>query len=185
MRAVDMRLALTSWALSAVSSLLGPELAVNGVNDGVEVRLAGDKGLGAFAQRDLPAGAYLGRYTGRLYSADGALAALNNGDTSGNYFATLQNAPGDGPLVIDAEDYEISGWPRFINHSLRRQNCRNTELGLPLVDGVDVRIPLGLYVQTIRDIKAGEELLVDYGPEYWTDRGLAPGTPRRLMVDYL
>jgi len=181
--AAQQLMRLTNLYITALGTLLGPKLQVS-LNDGVEIQLSSGKGLGVFATRDLPAGAYLGRYTGRLLSAKDAFAAYDRGDTSGNYFAALQGAPGAEPLVLDAEDFEISGWPRFINHSLRQQNCKNTELRLPLW-GSDFRLPLGLYVQTTRDIAAGEELYVDYGAEYWTDRGVPRYSPRRFVIDYL
>ena len=158
---------MKSAVLAVCSSLFGPPLAVQ-LGSGVRVGEASSKGLGAFATTDLSAGAFLGRYTGRLYTETEALDAWRSGETSGEYFATLRSAGGAEPMVVDAEDYRIAGWPRFINHSKRLANCRNTELRKPIGPWTSARLPLGLYVQATRDIAAGEELLVDYGPEYWT-----------------
>jgi SET domain-containing protein len=160
---------LLSGPLLIALSSLGPAVDV-GVGDGVEIRPAGAKGLGAFATRDLPAGAYLGQYTGRVTTFDEAMAAERRGETSGAYFACVEDGPFGERLVVDAEDAS-SGWPRFINHSKRRANCQNIEARRPLPG---VRVPVGLFVQTLRPVSAGEELLVDYGDWYWTSRGLLP-----------
>lgn len=76
---------------------------------------------------------------------------------------------------------------RYINHSKRKKNCRSLELRGPVTVGAHElgRVPLGLYVQTCRDVAAGEELLIDYGPEYWTAKGIRSKDPRRFVVDYL
>ena len=172
-----MRLAVARWMVAALSSALGPRPAVD-VGSGVEIRPTKGMGLGAFATVDLGAGLYLGQYTGKLYSPSDAEEATSRGKTSGRYFAVVQALPGvDGPLVVDAEDETTSAWPRYINHSGRRANCENTELSLPFTvpDLVDLgKLPLGLYVRTTRDISAGEELLLDYGEEYWRSRGSTP-----------
>lgn len=176
--------ATTQLAVAVFGTVLGPPLAIASDGDGVDILLTGRKGLGAFAARDIEAGAYLGRYTGALLTAEEALSRWQNGETSGDYFATMRGITR--PMVIDAEDYETSGWPRFINHSKRRANCANVELRQPLTPGSrGPRLPLGLYVQAVRDIKRGEELLVDYGDAYWTNRGFAPNSPRRWRIDNL
>ena len=178
-----MRLWLASWTIGTLGKLLGPPASVT-VGDGVEIRAAGGKGLGAFVTRALPAGAYLSPYTGTLMHLDDATAAKLRGDTSGDYHARLNGWFGEA-LVVDAED-EASGWPRYINHSRRRANCENFELRKPVAIGPRrLGLPLGLYVQLRRDVAAGEELLVDYGDDYWDDRGLRPLDPRRIAVDYL
>lgn len=46
-------------------------------------------------------------------------------------------------------------------------------------------MPLGLWVQTTREVAAGEELRVDYGRKYWERRGFSQNDPRRLAIDYL
>ena len=183
----SLRASLAGLTLTTLSSVLGPPPAAT-VGQDVVIRSAGrSKGLGAFAARDLPAAAYLGRYTGRALLPAEATDAVSRGETTGAYFARMKGGPFGQDLVFDAEDSTVSGWPRFINHSKRRANCKNIELRLPFdLNGVSFgRVPLGLYIQTTRDIAAGEELLVDYGPDYWTSRGLAPGDPRRLLIDYL
>ena len=184
-RLAAARLAAASWTIATLGSVFGPPAAVS-VGDGVEIRSAGSKGLGAFVTRDLPAGTYLAPYTGRLLASDEAMLRAALDETSGDYFASL-NGWFDEELVIDAEDPKTSGWPRYINHSKRRANCKNIELQQPvaLPGGGVGRLPLGLYAMLIRDVQAGEELLVDYGSAYWTDRGLLPLDPRRIAIDYI
>ncbi len=185
-----MRNTLASWTIAALGSTLGPSSNV-AVGRDVEIRPVAGKGFGAFATREIPAGAFLGRYTGRLLSAREAEEAWEGGKTSGEYFAFTDSPfnPGSDELyVYDAEDAGSSNWPRFINHSRRRENVQNLDLRLPvaLLPGTDpVRLPLGLYVQTLRRIKAGEELLLDYGSAYWTTRGIPPLDPLRIAIDLL
>ena len=40
-------------------------------------------------------------------------------------------------------------------------------------------------VRTTREVAAGEELLLDYGSDYWDRSGLAYPNPRRLAIDFL
>jgi len=81
-------------------------------------------------------------------------------------------------VVIDGEDPDRSNYCRFINHSVRRANCQATEAW-------EDDSPLAaVYLETLRDIAAGEELLFDYGEEYW-DAQLPRFSPQRLVVDYL
>ena len=178
-----MQLRITGWTLALLSNILGPRPTVK-LGREIQVQRVPGKGLGVFATCDLPAGAFLGRYTGEMLRLEDALEAWTAGETSGDYFALL-NGAGSSPLVIDAEDYRKSSWPRFINHSKRRANCKILELRQPLAEGVDARVPLGLYVQTSRDIRAGEELLISYGDAYWDDRGFPMWNPRRWLIDYL
>lgn len=169
-----MRAALAGWTLSLFGSF-APKAIVD-VGSGISIRESPGKGKGAFAARHLPAGSYLGQYTGIMRTPEAAREAFERGETSSNYFATIENGPGGQPLVVDAEDASTAAWPRYINHSRQRVNCRNTELNLPLdLPGGLVlgKVSLGLYVQTMRDIAADEELLIDYGDSYFSSRGMA------------
>ena len=183
-----MRLSAASLTIATLGKLLGPPPAVT-VGDGVEIRSAGGKGFGAFATRNLSAGAYLSPYTGKLMARKDASLAKLRGETTGAYFAGFDTAWFGEELVVDAQDEATSGWPRYINHSKRRANCRSFELRRPIAIPGRVfsvgRLPLGLYVQLVRDVTAGEELLFDYGDSYWTDRGLRRFDPRRIAIDYI
>ena len=77
---------LLAATISAAASLLGPEPAarLGDADPNVEIREAGGgRGRGAFATQPLPAGAYLGRYTGRLLTVPEATERLELGLTSG------------------------------------------------------------------------------------------------------
>ena len=178
-----MRSAVLSGAIALLGNSLGPLPAVS-VGDGIELANVPGKGIGAFATRDLPAGMFLGCYSGKLMSAEAAADAARRGETSGAYFARMQGVPGS-PLVIDSEDASTSTWPRYINHSRRRKNCLSLELQYRVsLGGLELgALPLGLYVKTSRPIAAGEELLMDYGDEYWTSRGYTSFDPRRIVID--
>ena len=120
----DVQFAL---AVSGVAGLLQPPgEADSALELGVdfELRTVRGKGQGVFARRELPAGAMLARYTGRVWAASDWDAAFAAGLTSGDYIYLFE----DTGLVLDAEDAATSGWPRFVNHSVRRANCALTEI---------------------------------------------------------
>jgi hypothetical protein len=98
---------------------------------------------------------------------------VEDGITSSSYAFSL----GSG-FVIDAEDEKDSGWARFVNHSVRRESCQCVPVGLP-----SATEPFAIYFETTRKIAAGEELLIDYGKQYWdTQLGASSWyTPRRLF----
>ena len=132
-----------------------PELKV-----GSDILLADSpgKGKGAFAARDISAGTFLCRYTGFLRNADTHAAACNRGMTSLDYVWGLSDG-----WVIDAEDPRCSSWGRYINHSKRKQNCQHVFVCLPdVVPGWVPSQPYAVWFETVRDIKEGEELFLDY-----------------------
>jgi SET domain-containing protein len=108
-------------------------------------------GLGAFATKHLKIGQILGDYTGEEVTED----------ADGDYVLMIQGYNSKGKSVnrfIDAQD-PSSGWPRYLN-SIRKgdglkKNCKF------FINGDRVS------VKTLRDIEPGEELLVDYGQEYF------------------
>ena len=101
---VALRPAVASLALTTLSTVLGPKPAVS-IGDGIEIRLKRQQGCGAVRDTRLGGGTFLGRYTGKLMDEAQALAAYQNGDSSGSYFATIEKGPfGGTPLVVDAED---------------------------------------------------------------------------------
>jgi hypothetical protein len=140
----------------------------------VSVCSSGRRGQGVFALRDLRAGELVGRYGGKLQSASDYEADVRRGQTSGDYAFEL----GDSGWIIDGEDPECSTWLRYCNHSVRRQNC---EAGACKLFGDTV----GIYLEVSKPVKAGQELLFNYGKTYW-DRELGPGRlrPRRLLIDF-
>lgn len=139
-----------------------PGTANSALREGVdfEVRSAGrGKGRGVFALRELPADAYLARYTGRFYDRlDEWKAGLAKGKTSGDYCYFFEDGG-----VLDAEDGARSGWPRFVNHSRRRANCVFSEIA-PEPIGPLLPPRAVVMLQATRRIAPKEELLVDCAP---------------------
>ena len=85
-------------------------------------------------------------------------------------------------------DPRHSSWARYINHSVRRQNCDTIACGLHFVAPSLLppsREPFCVYIEARRDIAQGEELLMDYGRSYWDSQQAAVGLLRRLRIDYL
>lgn len=106
-------------------------------------------GLGAFTMVDIPARACLGRYEGRV------LGEEEIEHSSSAYL--LERRRSDGKKeVVDAD--EVHGnWLRFLN-----QNN-------PGCGGNNVYITEAGYFKTSKPVKAGQELYVHYGPDYWPE----------------
>ena len=157
------------------------------VGTDVEIREAdGGKGLGVYALRPLEPVACLTRYTGEHRSRERHDAVCASGKSSSSYAIGLGKN-----WVVDAEDARTSGWARYINHSLRAQNCIFVPCGLDsIAPGIlpPADEPFCVYVQVSRPIAEGEELLLDYGGNYWDERvpreGVL-GVLRRLKIDYV
>ncbi len=111
-------------------------------------------GYGVFCKRDIPAKTRVDEYVGEII--DDEEGAKRQDKT---YFFRVMHKDGTSH-IIDALPHEHSNIMKFVNgvktaQQRKRQNCeayqRNNKI----------------YYRTIRDVKAGEELLVDYGPTYW------------------
>jgi uncharacterized protein len=111
-----------------------------------EIRdIGGAKGKGLFAMKDFEFGEYLLDYTGKKITTKLA-------DTlTTKYLFEI-----DSEWTIDGE--EESNTARYINHSCDP----NVEAE---VDEEEARI----MIHAARDIEAGEELLIDYGDEYFDE----------------
>ena len=121
--------------------------------------------------RDIPVETVVARYSGQLYSLPEFEQALVEETTTGDYAFGLSVAGIPG-WIIDGENPETSSWSRYVNHSLRRQNCH----AFP-GNGF-------IYLEAIQDIAAGDELFFNYGDDYWEDR--APSdSQRRIVIDLL
>jgi uncharacterized protein len=127
----------------------GGQLALSIVSEGVRrivVKRSAIHGRGAYAARDLPAGEQLIEYRGKIMSWDDAQAKYESDDDVEEgltYYFDL----GDGRVIDGADGGNGS---RFINHGCK-PNCE-------AIDD-DGRI----WIHTLRKIKAGQELLIDYG----------------------
>lgn len=164
------RLAVDALGVLLLHSTVGPGLRVG---TDIEIRPSPGRGSGAFALRDIPALTYIGRYCGEVYTESQFREVQAAGRTSGDYAF----GAGEG-IVVDAEDPTRSSWLRYINHSVRCENVMSNTLHM-------YGKPTGLvYMYSIRDIPAGQEIFADYGREYWDGR-LPPLSPKRIKVDYL
>ena len=141
-----MKLSPRRKAASKLSKkLFGPKIIVR------ESSIPG-AGLGVFAWRDLEADLVLGDYVGEECDED----------ADGDYvlYVSGYNSKGkEVEMCVDAENKETSNWSRYIN-SVRAGDGRVKNAKF-FIRGS------GISVKTIRPIKRGEEVLVDYGPEYW------------------
>ena len=124
----------------------------------IRTSLIPDAGLGAFATQKLYKNTILGDYTGEELDYEEDDDDLINGD----YVLMVQGYNNRGKevfKVIDAKDPNKSDWPRYLNSVKRgdgkKENCKF------FINGNKIS------VKTIRDIEIGEELLVNYGDEYF------------------
>lgn len=118
----------------------------------LEVRKSPVHGLGVFATRDIPAGTLLGEYAGELISAAEA-AARTEARSRRDSRTPIYIFELDAGHFIDASaetDPSEKNFARFINHSCD-ENCE----ALARERRIEIR--------TIRNVRAGEELSLDYG----------------------
>lgn len=124
--------------------------------DAIEVRCAGPKGRGSFATQRIPAGTYLGVYEGDELDFEQFQARYS--DSEPEYVVRVDSALYlDGRRARSSEGFT----PALINHG--RSNvvryCR--ERRPPIIDFF-----------TASDLEPGDELLMDYGAQYWIGRAL-------------
>jgi len=142
----------------------------------VEVKCAGAKGLGAFATEPIPIHTDLGDYYGEIfteaevaarYTSTGLPAAAPTAEDeawAASRKERGQGITGDylmraGDKYVCAEDTDVSGWTRFMNHD-EPGNCRLKIL--PKGIGGKPRC----WLVAARDIEEGEEITFSYGDEY-------------------
>lgn len=118
----------------------------------IVVRRSGIHGKGVFAARDLPAGKPLLPYRGRLLTHEQADARYGDDYDSGHTFLFTLNDS----YVIDANFEGNSA--RWINHSCD-PNCEAMVVESADGDPAHDRV----VIQTLRPIRAGEELCYNYG----------------------
>jgi uncharacterized protein len=110
----------------------------------LEVRQSEVHGQGVFALRDLPAGQQIGHYTGRRYAPD---ETHESWDGSLTYLFGLS----DGSVIDGAQGGNAT---RHINHA-----CAPNVEAVEQWGADDVLV---LVVRTLRRIRVGEELFLDY-----------------------
>jgi SET domain-containing protein len=124
-----------------------------------EIRSSRTQGLGAFATRAIPAGTRLIEYVGLRMTSEEADAKYD--DENGERHHTFLFAIDDDVVIDAAVDGNEA---RFINHSCD-PNC-------------DAVIEDGrIWIETIRDVRRGEELAYDYA--YILEERHSPAAKRR------
>ncbi len=111
----------------------------------IEVRHSSVHGYGVFAKADLPSGTFLAFYEGRRYTA--LQISRVNWDDRITYLFGLS----DGTTIDGAQGGNLT---RHLNHACL-PNCEAVEVDAP-------RKRLALRIETIRPVRAGEELFLDY-----------------------
>ena len=134
------------------------------------VRPAGRKGLGLFATEPIERGVYLFDYQGVIIKEEDFVGS--------DYAVGINNAAGIKYLVDGADPN--SGFGRYLNHAVRDPTCVLVrEAYNPHSVGCDDPPPR-LHILTARDVAEGEELVFDYGEEYWRGRSELRRRERRL-----
>jgi SET domain-containing protein len=157
-------------------------LASARLNDILVKPTVDNKGLGAFSTIPIIAGAWVGEYHSEVLTRRQVEARYwktkkrqvadrrwiksrkqRNQGLSGDYLFDM----GD-DIFLDAEDVDVSGWCRFMNHAPSARCNVETRCTRQTWNGngtasVDPR----LWYVALCDIAPGEELLYDYGDSYW------------------
>lgn len=133
------------------------------INNGLQVKRSENPsaGNGLFTTRPFEKGAPLTFYGGYLSTVD-ALECLGLDDVYRQYVLAI---PGDGTAILDAQicfrlGYEMGRWPNSIQGTGKMTNARfkfgTHQDGTPFA-----------YIESVRELQAGEEILLDYGDKFW------------------
>lgn len=131
------------------------------LNNGLEVKTSENPaaGNGLFTTRHFPKGTILTEYGGYLSSVD-ALECLGLPDTYRQYVLAL---PGGSGHILDAQiyfrlGYDMGRWPNSIEGTSKIANARFNFIKR---DG-----DLHTVIEAVEDLRAGEEVLLDYGNKF-------------------
>uniref|UniRef100_K3WLZ9 SET domain-containing protein n=1 Tax=Globisporangium ultimum (strain ATCC 200006 / CBS 805.95 / DAOM BR144) TaxID=431595 RepID=K3WLZ9_GLOUD len=141
-------------AQSIKSNEISPKVAIGHVASLVEVE---DNPLGLFAIDDIADLTFLGEYTGVLQVHN---EGVNRFDPYGVSYPSVYES---GDLYVSASEY--GNVIRCINHSYS-PNARF----VPMIQGGILHI----FCFAIKNIKAGEQIFVNYGTAYWKSTGFEP-----------
>ena len=115
-------------------------------------------GTGLFTAIDIEDGELISKYIGEVISDKEAERRIKNGEDQ--YF---MNDPVTGK-IFDCKRKE--GFAKYSNDAYRTKFRNNAKIAL-----VKKRGKYGIYLQAIRNIKAGSEILTSYGSAYWKKHG--------------
>lgn len=125
----------------------------------LEVKI-GSYGLGAFAMQDIADGNFVGTYAGHVLSNNAAdLTGDIRRHNHRNYLFEFEHDSLE-PEIFDAA--RVGNATRFLNH--RGHGEDNVGAENILVNGEH---QIGFFAK--KQVKAGEELFLDYGDTYWTN----------------
>ena len=122
-------------------------------------------GHGLFARKNISANAVLGDYQGRHVTSLRDVYALKD-----DQYVFVIALPDRRPLWIDGNVH--SNYLRFVNGAKTRAEAKRINVEAYQYGGV-------LKFRTTRRITAGEELILDYGEEYWETYSNADGIKHR------
>jgi SET domain-containing protein len=126
---------------------------------GVEVRSTAFTSWGLFAVRPLKRGKWSLPYLGIRKTVADCL------DTT--YFLHLDSDQDSDQEGIDASSLEVSSVARYLNDTPLSPTKLGTQGDSVSPNAVFEVSPTRAVVSLLRDVCAGEELLADYGEEYW------------------
>lgn len=132
------------------------------IEDGLRVKQSTlpNVGMGLFAMRDFSSGSIICEYIGEYI--DTKELERRYGNDVGQYAIVVANDSRENPIYIDARETN-KGYGRFINHvSMSEANAEFVSYPKRSGEKYD-----RVMVEAVRTIKAGEEIFVDYGNEYW------------------
>ena len=131
------------------------------LSDWVALLVVTDKSLpycgqiGTFAAADIRTGTYIGEYAGRVFACDGSSESL--------YVAKYENSfEAEETDLVRIDGLKVGNEMRYINDSRNTGRPVNVQFILAWIGG-----SLHLMVVAVNDIAKGEEILIDYGEEYW------------------
>lgn len=113
-------------------------------------------GNGVFATVPIPSGVVMDEYKGKKISVDNFDIDNNNN----SYIFAIQGVRGNIIHFVDAEDPKKSNWTRFVNGA--RTPAQRKKINVKFK-----QYGKKMYLETLRDLSPGEEMICDYGPMYW------------------
>lgn len=117
-------------------------------------------GFGVFAKKAIKSGEMIGEYTGVIC----ILAKIPDAKFAFDYPSPQVDGVAHEGLAIDA--YNAGNITRFVNHSSDNANV--------YVETIPYKNRWHQVFCASRDIEQGEQLLIDYGSQYWDALGITP-----------
>jgi hypothetical protein len=156
------------------------------------VSLGEDLGSGAFlssSAKPIEKGSILGIYSGeyKIYNLD-HLEGIDlsyafelteiiylDEEEHLKFFGNLDQFVPNGDYVIYCDAKNKGNWTRFLNHGGKAANCLARLVRCPLLtEGEEKTEQWIVVVETVKKIKPGEQLLLNYGSNYWKKDGIVP-----------